>query len=227
MQSKQNNINFISNGLLLGAAILFSAFSYSKKHEIRTELEKAKSTIIKYQTTKIDRAPKKNELKKIRQPQTKNKTKRSIDLKSQPTNKIKVSKNNPDSSSAVNTLPNPIHFDSTDVYTPIDIKPDVVNFPDQEATFKGGVSAMNKFIIYNLDINKMDLLEAKNILVHVEFVIDTKGQVTLINIKGEHHKSIEREIKRMILSMPNWIPGENKGRKVNTRMFLPIRIDLQ
>jgi len=138
-----------------------------------------------------------------------------------------VSKNNPDSSSAVNTLPNPIHFDSTVVYTPIDIKPDVVNFPDQEATFKGGVSAMNKFIIYNLDINKMDLLEAKNIVVHVEFVIDTKGQVTLINIKGEHHKSIDREIKRMILSMPNWIPGENKGRKVNTRMFLPIRIDLQ
>ena len=64
MQSKQNNINFISNGLLLGAAILFSAFSYSKKHEIRTELEKAKSTIIKYQTTKIDRAPKKMSLRK-------------------------------------------------------------------------------------------------------------------------------------------------------------------
>ena len=53
------------------------------------------------------------------------------------------------------------------------------------------------------------------------------GQLTLINMKGEHNKSIEREIERIMLTMPNWIPGENKGRKVNTRMYLPIRIDLQ
>ena len=64
MESKQNNINFISNGLLFASAILFSAFSYSEKHEIRTELEKAKSTIIKYQSTKKDTAPKKMNLRK-------------------------------------------------------------------------------------------------------------------------------------------------------------------
>ena len=39
------------------------------------------------------------------------------------------------------------------------------------------------------------------------------GHLTLINMKGEHNKSIEREIERIMLTMPNWIPGENKGRK--------------
>ena len=39
------------------------------------------------------------------------------------------------------------------------------------------------------------------------------GQLTLINMKGEHHQSIEREIERMMLTMPNWISGEKKEEK--------------
>lgn len=95
----------------------------------------------------------------------------------------------------------------------MDIRPDVINYPDQDAKFKGGYGAMTKFIIHHLDINKMDLYELGNIIVHVEFVIDNKGKVKLINFKRDYHKSIESEIKRMILSMPNWIPGEHKGKK--------------
>ena len=227
MESRQNNINFISNGLLFASSILFAAFSYSEKDKIRIDLEKAQSTVIKYQTTKKDEPRRKKEIKKRKQPQKKNKTKKSIDLKSQPTHKIKVSKNNPDSSSTVNILPNPFDFDSTVVYKPVDIIPEVVDFPDQEAKFIGGVGAMTKFIIHHLDINEMDLSEGENIVIHVEFIIDTKGEVTSINVKGGCHNSIESEIKRMILSMPSWIPGEHEGRKVHTRMYLPIRIDLQ
>ena len=227
MESKPNNINFISNGLLFASSILFAAFSYSEKGKIRTDLEKAKSTIIKYQTIKKDEPRKIKEVKKRKQTQTKNKTKKSIDLKSHPTHKIKVTKNNPDSSSTVNTLPQPIDFDSVVIYKVVDIKPDVVDFPDQDAKFKGEAGAMTKFIIHHLDIYKMDLSEAQNIVVHVEFVIDDEGKVTLISFKGDYHKSIESEIKRMIYSMPSWIPGEHKGRKVHTRMYLPIRIDLQ
>ena len=43
MESKPNNINFISNGLLFASYILFVAFSYSEKDKIRADLEKVKS----------------------------------------------------------------------------------------------------------------------------------------------------------------------------------------
>ena len=227
MKSNQNQINFRSNGLLFTSAILFSAFSYSEKDKISWDLEKAKPTIMKYQTIKKDEPRKIKEVKKHKQSQTKNKTKKSIDLKSQPWHKIKVTKNTPDSSSPVDILPQPVEFDSVVTYKVVDIKPDVVNFPDQDAKFMGGYGAMTKFIIHHLDMNKMDLSESENIVVHVEFVIDNKGEVTLISFKGDYHKSIESEIKRMIFSMPSWIPGVHKGRKVHSRMYLPIRIDLQ
>lgn len=227
MKSRHNRINFIANGLLFTSSLLFAAFSYSEKDEIRTQLDKVKPTVVKYQTKKKEKTLKKREVKELKQKAKKRITKKTIDIKSQPTNKIKVTKNNIDNASAVTIHPNSIEFDSTDRYTPVDIKPDVVDFPDQEAKFKGGVGAMTKFIIHHLDVNKMDLFETENIVVHVEFVIDSKGEVTIIKIKGDCHKSIEREIKRMIHSMPNWIPGEFEGRKVNTRMYLPIRIDLQ
>ena len=160
MESRQNNINFISNGLLFASSILFAAFSYSEKDKIRTDLEKAKSTIIKYQTIKKDEPRKTKEVKKRKQPPIKNKTKKSIDLKSQPKHRIKVTKNIPDSSSTVHLLPQPIDFDSAVIYKVVDIKPDVVDFPDQDAKFKGEAGAMTKFIIHHLDINKMDLSEA-------------------------------------------------------------------
>jgi hypothetical protein len=227
MKSRHNRINFIANGLLFTSALLFAAFSYSEKDEIRTQLDKVKPTVVKYQTKKKEKTFKKREIKKYKENPQKRKTKKTVDIKNQPTNKIKVAKNNLDTANTVTILLNPIDFDSTVTYTPIDIKPDVVDFPDQEAKFKGGVGAMTKFIIHHLNINKMDLFEAENIVVHVEFIIGTEGEVILIKIKGDCHKSIEREIKRMIHSMPNWIPGEFEGRKVNTRMYLPIRIDLQ
>jgi hypothetical protein len=64
MESRQNNINFISNGLLFASSILFAASSYSEKDKIRTDLEKAKSTIINYQTIKKDEPLKIKEVKK-------------------------------------------------------------------------------------------------------------------------------------------------------------------
>ena len=227
MKSNQNQINFLSNGLLFTSAILFAAFSFSEKSEIRTELASVKASIIQYQTEKKEKPRKKIKVKEIKKKPIKTSTKKTINLKSQPTNKIKAAKNNQDCVNTVYTLPNPIDFDSIVTYKVVDIQPVVVSFPDQDAKFKGGYGAMTKFIIHHLDVNKMDLSESGNMVVYVEFVIDSKGEVASISIKGNYHQSVQREIKRMIHSMPNWIPGEYEGRKVNTRIDLPIRIDLQ
>ena len=113
------------------------------------------------------------------------------------------------------------------VYKVIPVKPEIVDFPDQEARFSGGIREMTKFIINNLELNRMTLFGFNEFLVHVEFVVDDFGVIHKIKVQGKHDPSIIGEVKRMIQSMPKWIPGEVNGRSVSTRMYLPIRIDLQ
>jgi hypothetical protein len=210
MESKnKHHFSFLSNGLLFTSAILFAAFSYSEKDTIKKELNKVKSTNVKFEPRVQKKLKKPAKIKKLKiKDKQKNNTKK-IDLKSKPTTKIKISKNKPDSTSTVNILPSPIDFDSTVVYKVVPVIPDIVDFPDQEAQFFGGISEMTKYIVHNLDLNRMDLFGAGELL------------------HGKHDKSVVREVKRMIQSMPKWIPGEFEGRKVHSRMYLPIRIDMQ
>jgi hypothetical protein len=222
-----HRITFLSNGLLFTSALLFAAFNYSEKDTINKELDRVESTLVKYETQVKEKPKKIIKTKKVKLKKPINSRTKKIDLKSKPTSKIKEAKNKPDSSNSVTILPSPITFDSSVVYKVIPVKPEVVDFPDQEARFSGGIREMTKFIINNLELNRMTLYGFNEFLVHVEFVVDDFGGIHKIKVQGKHDPSIVREVKRMIQSMPKWIPGEVNGRSVSTRMYLPIRIDLQ
>ena len=86
---------------------------------------------------------------------------------------------------------------------------------------------MNRFIVHNLNLNNIELQDMNEFLVNVEFVINEKGEISEIKTKKRYSKTIEKEVFRMINSMPRWIPGEVQGRKVKSRVHLPIRIYLQ
>ena len=223
----KHHFSFLSNGLLFISAILFAAFSYSEKDVIKKELNKVESTQIKFEPRVQKKLKKPSKIKKLKIKDNKKSSTKKINLKSKPTTKIKISKNKPDSTNTVNILPSPIAFDSTVVYKVVPVIPDVIDFPDQEARFFGGIPEMTKYIVHNLDLNRMDLLGFGELLIHVEFVVDDLGGINEIIVHGKHDKSVVREVKRMIQSMPKWIPGEFEGRKVHSRMYLPIRIDLQ
>lgn len=228
MESKnKHHFSFLSNGLLFTSAILFAAFSYSEKDTIKKELNKVKSTNVKFEPRVQKKLKKPAKIKKLKIKDKQKNNNKKIDLKSKPSTKIKMSKNKPDSTSTVNILPSPIDFDSTVVYKVVPVIPDIVDFPDQEAQFFGGISEMTKYIVHNLDLNRMDLFGAGELLIHVEFVVDDLGGINKIIVHGKNDKSVVREVKRMIQSMPKWIPGEFEGRKVHSRMYLPIRIDMQ
>ncbi|MEJ6590257.1 MAG: energy transducer TonB [Crocinitomicaceae bacterium] len=223
--NKPTRINFISNGLLFASAALLAAFSFSEKSIIEKELHKIHSTIIEYQTAVKKEAiikPKKRKNK----PKKENK-KKTIDLKSKSSQQIKTTKNKSTTKNTITTGTQIIPFDSTVVYEVIDIIPDTVDFPDQDAMFKGGYVEMNRYIVHHLNLTNMEAYDSGEVLVHVEFVINKNGEISTIKTRGKYPKSIEREVFRMIKSMPKWMPGENEGRKVNSRVHLPIRIFLQ
>lgn len=57
----------------------------------------------------------------------------------------------------------------------------------------------------------------------VSFVINENGQVTDPEVLRRVDKDLDKEAIRIIKSMPRWIPGEHKGKKVKVRFTLPVK----
>lgn len=57
----------------------------------------------------------------------------------------------------------------------------------------------------------------------VSFVINENGQVTDPEVLRHVDKDLNKEAIRIIKSMPRWIPGEHKGKKVKVRYTLPFQ----
>ena len=57
----------------------------------------------------------------------------------------------------------------------------------------------------------------------VSFVSNENGQVTDPEVLRRVDKDLDKEAIRIIKSMPRWIPGEHKGKKVKVRLTLPVQ----
>ncbi|MER3375214.1 MAG: energy transducer TonB [Allomuricauda sp.] len=62
--------------------------------------------------------------------------------------------------------------------------------------------------------------------VYVQFVIDSKGNVTDIQKRGPD-RLLEDEAARIIASLPNVKPGEQRGKAVRVKYSIPINFEIQ
>ena len=62
--------------------------------------------------------------------------------------------------------------------------------------------------------------------VYVQFVIDAQGRVGNIQKRGPN-KLLEKEAERIIASLPEIIPGQQRGRPVSVKYSIPITFKLQ
>ncbi|MBV8253517.1 MAG: energy transducer TonB [Chitinophaga sp.] len=104
----------------------------------------------------------------------------------------------------------------------------VTTIPEVQPVFPGGGAALNTFLFHNIHLNSEgDYLQGK---INLEFIIDTKGAIRnacIVQKHPEEYTFMDKEGLRVLKSMPCWPPGKYHGRKVNVKMFLPIRICLQ
>ena len=54
------------------------------------------------------------------------------------------------------------------------------------------------------------------------FVVDRNGNVSNIEVVEGPNAALNDEAVRVLSLMPQWIPGENNGVKVNVKCLLPI-----
>lgn len=102
----------------------------------------------------------------------------------------------------------------------IDEKPREV--VDEPALFPGGMSALHKYIMDNIDISSIE----GSSKVYLKFVVDTDGRISsvIVTKTTEDCKSCEKAAIKVVKSMPPWTPGKVNGEPVKSYYRLPINI---
>ena len=106
------------------------------------------------------------------------------------------------------------------------VEEEIIEFPDVEAEFIGGAQAMMKYIQQNIQYPPTSIEMNEQGKVYLSFVVEPDGTISNVSIERGVSKDIDNEAKRIVRSMPKWLPGEGKGKKVRTRCRLPINFQL-
>lgn len=98
---------------------------------------------------------------------------------------------------------------------------------EQMAEFKGGQSALMKYL--NSNIRYPELAAQNDIQgkVIVRFVVEKDGSIGQVSIVKGVDKSLDKEAIRVVKGMPKWQPGKNNGVAVRSYFTLPVTFKLQ
>lgn len=109
-------------------------------------------------------------------------------------------------------------------------------YPDKEPyqyvevmpEFKGGIDSLMSFIKQNLEYpewEKGNKIEGK---VFVNFVVDKNGKIKDLKISRsvQGSKNFDKEVLRVMNSMPDWTPGQQDKKNVDVQFNLPINFKL-
>lgn len=108
------------------------------------------------------------------------------------------------------------------VEVPEKVYEDVEIYPE----YDGGQTAMTNFIIENVEYPKAASEEGVEGIAYVQFVVSSTGAIKDAVVMNDLDERLAEEALRVVEIMPNWIPGENKGKKVAVKFTLPISFKL-
>jgi len=98
---------------------------------------------------------------------------------------------------------------------------------EQMPEFIGGKTAMLRYIYTNIKYPQIARDEGIEGLVKISFVVDKSGKPTDFEIKEDIGGGCGEEALRVVKSMPDWIPGKQKGKAVNVQYNLPVQYKLE
>jgi TonB family protein len=92
--------------------------------------------------------------------------------------------------------------------------------------YKGGFEAWTQYLKENLSYPETAKLNKVEGVVYLVFVINKEGKVENPEILRGVGYGLDEEAIRVVKESPDWIPGMQRGQKVNVRMRLPVRFKL-
>lgn len=104
----------------------------------------------------------------------------------------------------------------------------ILKFAEKMPEYPGGLAALYKFIEVNTKYPTQERNEGIQGTVYAKIVVNKDGSISnptiLKSIVG--HSNFDQEVLRVIKLMPNWVPGENNGQKVDVEYTLPFRFKI-
>lgn len=93
--------------------------------------------------------------------------------------------------------------------------------------FPGGEEALMRFIAQNIKYPTIAQENKEQGKVILRMIVGKDGKISNIKIQQSVSPYLDAEAIRVISEMPEWEPGENKGKPVNVEFTLPITFRLQ
>ena len=147
-------------------------------------------------------------------------TKTTKDTVTSATDTVKVAKKKGKTSATYTATKNgKIHKDAQGIYSRAEVAPE----------FPGGQAALSNYINNNLNYTQTAIDNGVNGTIHITFVVDEQGKVLNPQVIDGKNLSneLDEETVKMFNNMPLWKPGLVKGKKVKTRLELPVTFQLE
>ena len=109
----------------------------------------------------------------------------------------------------------------------IETAPEIVDFTEVMASFKGGMDAWYGYLQANLKYPKTEQRLGIEGTVFLRFVINIDGSIQDIEVIRSASPGLDQAAIAVIKNSPKWNPGKNGGKAVRSRMTMPIRFKLQ
>ena len=93
--------------------------------------------------------------------------------------------------------------------------------------FPGGMAELMKYLQKNIKYPPICQDQGIQGRVIVQFVVNTDGSIVDPQVVKSVNPHLDKEALRVVSTMPNWKPGEQRGKKVRVRFTLPVSFRLQ
>jgi len=91
----------------------------------------------------------------------------------------------------------------------------------------GGINNFWKYIMSNISYPEAAAEYGIHGTVYVNFVINEKGEVCMLNIARGVDDLLDKEALRVVKGSPLWTPGKQRGKPVKVGFNLPVKFVLQ
>lgn len=103
---------------------------------------------------------------------------------------------------------------------------EVCTIPEQLPVFPGGESALLAYVAQHLKYPEQAIRDSVQGVVQLRFVVLENGHVGKVQIIKSLESHCDAEAKRVVKSLPRFIPGKQQGKAVRVWYTLPIRFQL-
>lgn len=100
---------------------------------------------------------------------------------------------------------------------------EVCTIPEQMPVFPGGESALLAYVAQHLKYPEQAIRDRVQGIVQLRFVVLENGRIGDVQIIKSLEPHCDAEAKRVVKSLPRFIPGKQGGKAVRVWYTLPIR----